>query len=277
MSDVDALTLQEAADVLGLHQATVYRHVRLGLLPAHRRGRAWVVTRDDLEAFRRSRMPVTELDDRSQRHADWSLRLQGRLLAGDRWGAKAVIDTALTAGCDPVDLYVEVTAPAMRAIGDGWAAGAVDVGQEHRASVIVGQLLALLDSRLARWGRTRGTVVAGAVAGERHALALRIVTGVLRIGRFEVQDLGADVPVRSFARVATSIEGLVAVAVSASTTGNEGAVRATVDALHDEVAAPVLVGGGAVADEAASQALGGDGWAADARGVLELVGAFQPG
>lgn len=277
MSDVDPLTLQEAADVLGLHHTTVYRHVRLGLLPAHRRGQRWVVARDDLEAFARSRMPVTEVDDRSQRHADWALRLQRRLLAGDRWGAKGVVDTALAAGCDPVDLHVDVVAAAMRGIGDAWAAGAVDVGEEHRASVIVGQLLALLDSRLARRGRSRGVVVAGAVPGERHALSLRIVTGVLRIGRFEVHDLGADVPVGSLAAAASSTPGLVAVAVSASTGGNEDAVRTTVDALHDAVDAPVLVGGGAVADEGAARALGGDGWAADARGALELVEALQPG
>lgn len=188
-----------------------------------------------------------------------------------------MVDSALAAGCDPVDLHVEVVAQAMRGIGDGWAAGAVDVGQEHRASVIVGQLLALLDSRLARRGRTRGVVVAGAVPGERHALALRIVTGVLRIGRFEVHDLGADVPAGSLAAAASSAGGLVAVAVSTSTAGNEGATRATVDAIHDAVDAPVLVGGGAVADEATARALGGDGWAPDARGALEVVEALQAG
>ncbi|MCO8127134.1 B12-binding domain-containing protein [Acidimicrobiia bacterium EGI L10123] len=165
--------------------------------------------------------------------ADWSLRFHRRLLAGDRFGAKSVIEASLTSGTDPVGVYVDVVAPAMRRIGDGWAAGAIGVAEEHRAAVIVGQVLAVLDSRFSRRSGRRGLVLAGAVEGERHSLPLRMVADVVRLSGYEVQDLGADVRERS--------------------------------------GVPVLVGGAAVPDAATSAALGGDGWAADARGAVELL------
>ncbi|HSP02645.1 MAG TPA: B12-binding domain-containing protein, partial [Acidimicrobiales bacterium] len=106
--------------------------------------------------------------------ADWSLRFHRRLLAGDRFGATSVIEASLTAGTDPVGVYLDVVAPAMREIGEGWAAGTIGVAEEHRAAVIVGQVLAVLDSRFSRRSGRRGLVVAGAVEGERHSLPLRI-------------------------------------------------------------------------------------------------------
>jgi len=206
--------------------------------------------------------------------ADWSLRFHRRLLAGDRFGAKSVIEASLTAGTDPVGVYVDVVAPAMRRIGDGWAAGAIGVAEEHRAAVIVQQVLAVLDSRFSRRSGRRGLVVAGAVAGERHSLPLRMVADVVRLSGYEVQDLGGDVPVDAFADAVTDAD-LVAVAVSASTPGNEDAVVSTVAAVRRRVDVPVLVGGGAVPDAATSEALGGDGWAADARGAVELLEDLQ--
>lgn len=274
MGDVGDLTLQEAADALDVHYMTAYRYVRLGVLPAERRGRTWAVSRADLDAFiaERSSGPIGGLLGRGM--VDWSLRLQRRLLAGDRLGAKNVVEASLAAGTDPVGVYVDVVAPAMRAIGAGWESGVVDVAEEHRASVVVTQVLALLDSRFTRRGVRRGVIVAGAVAGERHSLPVRIVADVVRLSGYEVHDLGGDVPVDSFAHAAASADPLLAVAVSSTMPGNEDAVRATVTAVRERVDVPVLVGGGAVADAAASAALGGDGWAPDARGVVELLETF---
>ena len=157
--------------------------------------------------------------------ADWSLRFHRRLLAGDRFGAKSVIEASLTAGTDPMGVYVDVVAPAMREIGEGWAAGAIGIAEEHRAAVIVGHVLAVLDNRFSRRSGRRGLVVAGAVEGERHSLPLRIVADVVRLSGYEVEDLGADVPVDAFARAVTDAE-LVAVAVRRSGPAAGGSLRA---------------------------------------------------
>ncbi len=269
------LTLQEAADALDVHYMTAYRYVRLGLLPAQRRGRSWAIARADLDAFvhERSARPLEAALGRGT--VDWALRLQRRLLVGDRMGAKNVVEASLASGTDPVGVYVDVVAPAMRAIGDGWASGAVDVAEEHRASVIMGQVLAVLESRFTRRGVRRGIVVVGAVAGERHALPARLVADAVRLSGYEVHDLGADVPVGSFAHAVTGVDPLLAVAVSTTTAGNVASVEATVSALHRWVDVPVLVGGGAVPDAGTAAALGGDGWAPDARGVVQLLEDLQ--
>ena len=275
MSDAGDLTLQEAADALDVHYMTAYRYVRLGLLPAQRRGRTWAVSPADLEVFVRERAAERAEPGGARGSVDWSLRLHRRLLAGDRLGAKSVVEASLAAGTDPTGVYVDVVAPAMRSIGDGWASGVVDVAEEHRASVIVSQVLAVLDSRFTRRGVRRGVVVAGAVPGERHSLPVRMVADVARLSGFDVHDLGADVPVDSFAHAVTHADRLCAVAVSATTPGNDDAVRDTVAAVRRRVDVPVLVGGGAVPDAAASADLGGDGWAADARGAVQLLEGLQ--
>lgn len=269
------LTLQDAADALGVHYMTVYRYVRLGLLPAERRGRAWAVRREDLDAFVVERNEPVEPG--SRRSVDWSVRLQRRLLAGDRAGTKSVVDAALASGCGPVDVYVDVVAPAMRAIGDAWADGTCDVAHEHRASVIMTQVLGVLDSRFTRRGVRRGVVVAGCAAGERHALPLRIVADVVRLSGWEVEDLGADVPIESLVRAASETDRLVAVAVSATTAGSELAASEAVGAVRAAVRVPVLLGGSAVADEDAARRLGADGWAPDARGVVGLLQSLPVG
>jgi excisionase family DNA binding protein len=269
------LTLQDAADALGVHYMTVYRYVRLGLLPAERRGRSWVVRHQDLDSFVAERSePV---GPGTRRSVDWTARLQRRLLAGDRVGTKNVVDAALTAGSDPVDVYVDVVAGAMRGIGAAWEAGRCDVAHEHRASVIMTQVLGVLDSRFTRRGVRRGVVVAGCAPGERHALPLRIVADVVRLSGWEVEDLGADVPVDSLVRAASEADRLVAVAVSATTAGNELAAARSVEAVRGAVSAPVLLGGGAVPDEATARRLGADGWASDARGVVGLLQSLPVG
>lgn len=268
------LTLQQAADALGVHYMTVYRYVRLGVLPATRAGRAWVVHRVDLDELLATRQAGEAMGHRS---ADWAGRLRDRLLAGDRIGAKNVVEGALAAGADPDDVHLDVIAPAMRAIGECWAAGACDVAHEHRASVIAGQIVSLLDSRFSRRGVPRGVVVAGCAPGERHALPLRLVSGTVRRAGWQVEDLGADVPVSSFALAVAEAEQLVAVALSSTTPGNEEAVAAAVEAIREAGDVPVLVGGGAVPDEATARRLGGDGWAGDARGVVGILEALHIG
>jgi len=271
------LTLQDAADALGVHYMTVYRYVRLGVLPASRAGRSWVVRREDLERYAAERQRGEEAGPGGRRNVDWAGRLQGRLLAGDRLGAKNVVDAALAAGADPDDVCLDVVAPALRGIGDCWADGRCDVAHEHRASVIAGQVLALLESRFSRRGVRRGVVVLGCAPGERHALPARLVAGVVRRSGWEVEDLGADVPASSFALAAAEASRLAAVAISSTTPGNEAAVAEAVAAVRDRVSVPVLVGGGAVPDEAAARSLGGDGWAADARSAVAVLEALHIG
>ena len=52
MAEPNRITLQEAAERLGVHYMTAYRYVRLGRLRATQRDGRWYVRESDLEALR---------------------------------------------------------------------------------------------------------------------------------------------------------------------------------------------------------------------------------
>ena len=281
MPPVEALTLHEAADRLGVHYMTVYRWVRTGRLPAHRSGVEWRVDPADVEqARRRGSEPRDDAGSRG-RPRSWaatSERLRSRMMAGDEAGAWSVIEESLASGATPVDVYLEVVAPALEAVGAGWAAGEVTVAEEHRATAVASRLLGRMGPQFARPGRKRGTVVLGAPAGDEHVLPGSLLGDVLRGAGFEVVDLGANTPAESFVESARGASRLVAVLVGVTRTGNDAAVQATTAALHDAaVGAPVLVGGGGVPDAAHALLLGGDRWSGpSARSALDLLEEISP-
>lgn len=272
MADAD-VTLQEAADLLGVHYMTAYRYVRLGLLPADKVGGSWRVRRNDLIQFRNGDTATSSTTAPGHRHAPWAERLEARLVAGDNRGAWGVVEAALAAGTDVDVLYLDVIAPAMASIGDRWATGELDISAEHRASGIVIRIMGRLGARFGRRGRARGSVVLGAPSGERHSLPVSMLADLVRGAGFEVSDLGADVPPGSFVHAALGeVDRLVAVGVSVTT---EDGIESAAEALALLRAAlpgvALFVGGQAVSDEAHALALGADAYAADGRGVVALL------
>ncbi len=260
--------LNDAADCLGVHYMTVYRYVRTGRLPAVKIAGEWRVDEADVARLRRQK-PVPP-GRGSRRH--WAAgRMLDRLLAGDELGAWAVAESALASGADPADIHLELLVPALRVIGERWEAEDIDVGDEHRATVVARRVISRLGPRFNRPGRKRGLVLLGAVAGERHEIPGAMVADQLRGHGFEVADLGADTPPKSFVTAATRL-GSSCVLVSVTGSGHAAAVADTVGSLRAETDAAVLVGGAAVADEQAAAALGSDGWTGrDARTVVAAV------
>ena len=266
------LTLQEVADLLGMHYMTVYRYVRLGLLEADKVAGTWQVTPAALAELRDRSAVAAASPVRGRRRAPWAERLEHRLVAGDARGSWSVIEAALAAGAQLDEVYLDIVAPALATIGRRWAEGALDVAVEHRASVITGRLLGRLGPRFLRRGRSRGTVVLGAPAGEHHALPLALLADVVRGRGWDVSDLGADVPARSFARTAVAAERLRMVGVSISTPESLRAGEDTIAVLRRALnGVPILAGGHAVVDEAHARAIGADGWAPDGRAVVALL------
>ena len=270
----DGMTLQQAAAFLGVHYMTVYRYVRLGLLPARKDGAGWRVERADVEAFKAAAEGVTANGRQlGRRRAPWADRLEARLLAGDSRGAWGVVESSLAAGTDVASVYLDVLSPALTSIGARWASGEIDVAVEHRASGIAMRIIGRLGPRFARRGRTRGTIVLGAPPGDHHSLPVALLADLLRAAGWEVHDLGADVPIVDFVRVASATPRLVAVGVSVMAAECLESARDAVASLRAVLppAVPVLVGGLAVPGEAEARGLGADAWASDGRRVVELV------
>lgn len=242
-----SLTLQEAAEVLGVHYMTAYRYVRLGLLHATKVGGTWHVAASDLEAFRSgSATPVSDPTN-AKRRAPWASRLEARLVAGDSAGAWGVVEAAMTAGSELDEIYLDVVAPAMRNIGARWERGELDISVEHRATGIAQRIIGRLGPRFGRRGRSRGTILLGTPEGERHSLPVAMISDLLRGVGWEVSDLGSDLPVGSFLAAVRDTPDLVAVGVSISS--HEGlaaapALLSAVRAARPDV--PVVAGGHAV-------------------------------
>lgn len=261
------LTLHEAADELGVHYMTVYRYVRHGLLEANKSGGTWQVEADALESFREGKQAPAEPGAR----APWAERLEARLMAGDSAGSWGVIESAMAAGTDLDSLYLDVVAPAMASIGDRWAQGEIDVSVEHVASGVVTRMMGRLGHRFARRGRARGVVLVGAVADEDHALPIAIVGDLLRLRGWEVTDLGADVPVSSWAHAVTRTPDAVAVGISVMGAGLLPVAAEVCAAIHE--ARPdirIVLGGRAASAEHAAE-VGADAFAGSAAEMDHLL------
>ena len=263
------LTLQEAADELGVHYMTAYRYVRLGVMEASKAGGVWQVQRSALDRFREGAKQAAASTGPSgkggarNRRAPWSTRLESRLTAGDAPGAWSVIEAAMAAGAELDEIYLDVLTPAMVSIGERWAAGELDISIEHRATGIAMRIVGRIGPRFSRRGRSRGIVALGAPAGEFHALPVAMLGDLLRLRGWEVSDFGVDVPSESIAHVIRETPDLLAVGLSAMSSDNLVSLADACAAAHG--ADPdvfVVVGGHAVADTDHARALGADAYAA---------------
>lgn len=257
------LTLQEAADRLGVHYMTAYRYVRLGRLSATKEGNAWVVDEDDLAAF-------SEEASEPRSRADWADELERVMIAGDPSAAWTLIEQALASSFEPAQVHTELVLPAVRSIGSRWAAGEIGVAEEHLATAVARRCVSRLSPRFNRRGRSRGTVVVALGPGERHQLGAEILADLLRGENFDVLYLGEDTPPDAVALAAERADHLVAVCVAAFRSPES--LRLVADAVRARVpGASLILGGPVVTTTADARALGGDHFGATLPETVDLV------
>jgi len=216
------MDLREAAEALGVHYQTAYAWVRDGTLPARKVGRDYEVSDDGVQALAARRRQGHE-PPRPIHVRDWAAQAQALYAAitgGEETRARHQIER-LASGVRIIDLCEQVLAPALRRVGDEWAAGRVSIAQEHRASAICERILASQTRQLA--GRPRGTAVVATPPGERHALPALMAAACLREDRWLVHHLASDLPTEEVARLADQVGASLAVLSSAT---DEGAQRA---------------------------------------------------
>jgi excisionase family DNA binding protein len=268
----DQITLQQAADRLGVHYMTVYRYVRLGILPADKVGGHWLVDARDLDRFRATRAPAASSHPLPRQSAPWAGRLQRRMLVGDTAGSWQVLEAAMASGMAPADTYVEILGPALHAIGSAWRGGDLGIEQEHIASRVATSLIGRLGPRFQRRGRHRGTILVVMPPGDRHGLGAAMVSDILRGDGYAVLDLGPDTPAASLTAAMSACDDLMGVIVSVADAARLRDARRLIAAARRHDPRPVLVAGGfAVADAATARSLGADGWTADPRLLTDLI------
>ena len=181
--------------------------------------------------------PVEGLLDDARRRLSIAVR------SYDETSVHAVLDEALAAFTLEAVLG-DLILPALREIGDEWARGELEVGQEHFASSIVRERLLGL-ARL--WSRGGGPLaVLACPPGERHDIGLIAFGLLLRSHGWRILFLGADTPLETLERtVAANPSRLVVVASMDSSR-----LEAERDALRRLArSAPLVLSGAGASDE----------------------------
>ena len=214
------MQLRDAADILGVHYQTAYGWVRQGTLPARKTPRGYEVSEDDVQDLMARRAAGVE-PPQEVKVRDWAAqadRLYTALAAGDEALARQDFDR-LAAGTPIVGLCDQVVAPALHRVGLAWAAGQLSIAEEHRATAICARLIAPRARQ--PQGRPRGVAVTTTPPGEHHALPSLMAAACLREDRWQVHDLGADLPTDELVRFAEETAANLVVISSAT----PGAVR----------------------------------------------------
>jgi MerR family transcriptional regulator, light-induced transcriptional regulator len=195
------------------------------------------------------------LDDIRQRLADLddlpapaalAERFLREVLDGNLAAAHQTIVVADEVGMPLARIFGDVLQPALAEVGDRWEDGRLLVAQEKEISELARDLIAELSLRHARVNPEAPRLVAACVAGERHELGLRMLSGLLRASGYGTHYLGADVDHR-FLLDAVRLHRPDAVLLSAKLDVNLPAIREAMDVVRTGMASgdmpPIIVGG----------------------------------
>jgi methanogenic corrinoid protein MtbC1 len=169
-----------------------------------------------------------------------------RALAGEVAAARRTILSARDTGMSMDDLFLAVLRPALLNLGDRWEHGIASVAQEKEVSEIARDLIADLSLHASRSADSSAATVAACVAGERHELGLRMLSGLLAARGAAIHFLGADV---ALPFLVDAVERRDAHTVLLSVTGDAylPILQETAQALRNTRTAPaVFVGGQAI-------------------------------
>lgn len=119
------------------------------------------------------------------------------ILKGDTATATLVVQEGIQKGISPIKLYLELLIPCQYEVGQRWHDGEINVAQEHLATQIT---LSQVD-RLKQWFRPDVKLglkaVITSVEGDQHLMGARVISDFLYVDGWDVNFLGADMPVDS--------------------------------------------------------------------------------
>jgi methanogenic corrinoid protein MtbC1 len=173
-------------------------------------------------------------------------QLMTALLRLDAAAAEAVLAEAFALYAVE-DVCIRLIAPILVAIGDGWHAGTISVGQEHFATEL---LRRKLQSLLGVYDIVSGqaTIVAACAPGEQHDVGLMILTLALVRRGYRVIYLGANVPTEGLRQVVQQVSA-DAVCISTTTPVPRDTMNEIARALRSLSDAPIMIVGGPGIDD----------------------------
>ena len=190
-----------------------------------------------------SKQPQVEFDSESSTATDVDVALV-HIIQLDGASLDAQLRRAIRRSGEP--WFLEQLAPAlMRAVGDGWATGALSIAHEHLTSAVVIAIL-LETVRAVPSVSSAPKLVVATPSGDRHAIGAALVAAAASIEGWSIVYLGADVPAADISAAAASIHAR-AVALSVVYAEDRERVLAELRSVRAQLGARVhfLVGGAA--------------------------------
>jgi excisionase family DNA binding protein len=198
------ITLQVAADQLGVHYQTAYRWVRRGELPAVKIHGVYRVELADVASLAQRRAePTPPPPKRLVR--DWEpygRRLFDRLVIGDELQVRELLQDLVSSGSSLAEVCDHVVVPALVRIGEAWLVGDLSIAEEHRASAICERTIGRLTPSPP--GRPRGVAMVCSPPGDDHQLPGQMATAVLREDHWRVHHVGTNVPIEDLIAMAAA-------------------------------------------------------------------------
>jgi 5-methyltetrahydrofolate--homocysteine methyltransferase len=198
--------------------------------------------------------------------------LHEAVLQGRAPEAKALVEEALAAGVDPLELVNRAMMPAMDEVGRRFECHEYFVPELLLAARAMKGALELVRPLLAaRGSEPTGRVVIGTVQGDLHDIGKNLVAALLEGAGFEVTDLGTNVAPERFVAAVREKNAQV-VALSALLTTTMPSMRATIEALRAAglTGVKTIVGGAPVSQKFADE-IGAYGYSENAPGAVALA------
>ena len=166
------------------------------------------------------------------------------LTAVDYRAAHRVLDDAIEGGVPWARLVADVIAPAQREVGERWMSGALGVADEHAATAVAENVLAVMSPLSGSSSSSQPRVIMVCSEGEWHTFPLRLAAAVAsRSSQIQLTMLGGSISgehLRRFVRNAQPAAVALSTTLSVHLIGAARSIRAAC-----EEGVPVVVGGAA--------------------------------
>jgi len=202
-------------------------------------------------------------------------RIRESILRRRKEGIEDLLNEALR-DRGPVDLLNSVLLPAMKEVGDRFAAGELILPFVLQSAEVMKRAVAHLEKFLDhKEGYTRGRVVLATVYGDVHDIGKNLVATILSNNGYTVHDLGKQTPINTIVEKAAEL-GADAIGLSALLVSTSKQMPLCVQELDRRgLKIPVIVGGAAVNPAFARRTLLLEDGRPYAGGVFYAKDAFQ--
>ena len=185
-----------------------------------------------------------------------------------------VVQSAIDAGEDPMEILNRGVVSAMSVIGERFSRGEAFVPEMLISARTMKKGVEVLKPYLAKDAvNSLGTAVIGTVQGDMHDIGKNLVAMMIESAGFEVVDLEVDVPLERFVEAIAAHPNVRIVALSTLLTTTMPAMKqivAGLNALENRDSFRIMVGGAPITEEFARQ-IGADGYSPDAAAAATLA------